>query len=75
MKLGDLGDGPRLREAAGFMMRGVDYGIYSAEGAGDHDGGGVPPWQRSRGRDAGEPGLGKSGVGGDTWGGEVRVKA
>lgn len=49
MKRRDLGDSLRLREAAGFMMRGVDYGICPAEGAGDHNGGGVPPWQHSRG--------------------------
>lgn len=75
MKRGDLGDGPRLREAAGFMMRGVDYGIYSAEGAGDHDGGGVLPWQRSRGGMLESLAWGSRGEGGDTWGGEVRVKA
>lgn len=32
------------------MMRDADYRIYPAEGAGDHDGGGVLPWQHSRGR-------------------------
>lgn len=73
MKRGDLGDSPRLRRAAGFLMRGVDYGIYPAEGAGDHGGGGVPPWQHSRGRDAGEPGSGK--WGGGTTPGEVKLES